>query len=431
MAHLMGDRSTTTARVLTMLAALLAAGLVFGVHDGPIVARRTPQPTVHDVQRLVQKYYVREIDDQALTRAALGGMMDALDPYSGFMPPRDAKSFRDDTEGQFGGLGIEITIEDGLVLVIAPLEGTPAFEAGILPGDRVIEIDGVPHEFRTAEEAARVLKGKPGSTVQLLVVHEGASRPVEVQITRAVIRVRSVKRPQIVDADRGIGYVRISQFGPETGNELREAVRELEAEGMRGLVIDLRSNPGGHLEAALSTADLFLSDGVILKTEGRIERRTRTATAEGTNQTLSLAVLVNGFSASASEIVAGSLQDAGRAVVVGTRTFGKGSVQQLIPLGEVGNESLLRLTTALWYTRSGKRIHRLPGVGPDEPWGITPDVIVSLEPAQLQRIYRAQSANGFRDSGAEHPPLWRPDDPELADPQLEAAVEALREKLGS
>ncbi|RME72615.1 MAG: S41 family peptidase [Planctomycetota bacterium] len=426
----MTERSPSPTRLLlTAVVAVLAAVVVFAVHDGPVVARRAPQPTVHDVQRLIEKYYVREVDPDRLTEAALRGMTEALDPYSSYLSPEEAKAFRDDTEGEFGGVGIEITIEEGLVRVIAPVEGSPAFEAGVLPGDRIIEIDGVAHEFRSVEQAAKILKGPPGSRVVLTVVHEGANEPVELTIERAIIHVPSVSPPEIVDPARRIGYVRVAQFSPETGRELREAVATLVRAGARGLVLDLRSNPGGHLEAALACADLFVADGVLLRTEGRTEHRTRVAHREGTNTDLVLAVLVNGYSASAAEIVAGALQDAGRAVVVGTRTFGKGSVQQLIPLGPPGHEALLRLTTALWHTRSGRPIHRPPGAGSDEPWGIRPDVEVELDPARLQRIFRAQAVERFRHAGAKEPIVRTAATGD--DPQLEAAVRSIRERLDS
>ncbi|GIW71037.1 MAG: hypothetical protein KatS3mg102_0579 [Planctomycetota bacterium] len=307
----------------TLFAALLAAVLAFVVHTGPTVARRQPQATFSDVKRLIQEHYVRPVDEQELTWAALRGMVQALDPYSAFLTPAEARSFLDETEGEFGGLGIEITVEDGLVLVIAPLEGTPAFEAGMLPGDRIIAIEGEAREFRSAEEAARVLKGPPGTRVRLTVVHPGESRPVEIEITRAVIHVPSVRRPELLEPQAGIGYVRVAQFGPEAGKEVRAAVERLRADGMRALVLDLRSNPGGHLEAALEVADLFIREGVLLRTEGREGARSYPARAEGTIADLPLVVLINGYSASASEIVAGALKDAGRAHLIGTRTFGK------------------------------------------------------------------------------------------------------------
>lgn len=414
------------------VAALLGGALALFVHTGPFWPRRLPRATVADVKDLVRDRYVKEVDDRTLEYGALRGIASVLDPYSSFIPPVEASEFRDDTDGALSGVGIEITIEKGYLTVIAPLEDSPAWEARILPGDRIIEIDGKVHEVASVEEAARLIKGPPGTKVRLTVVHEGGTKAEEVELVRRRLAVPSVKRPRIVDAARGIGYVRIAQFGLRTDVELAAAVRSLLGRGAKALVIDLRSNPGGHLDAALGVSDLFVDSGVILRTISREPGESRDYAAspperpEDAIPPIPLAILVNGSSASASEIVSASLQEAGRAIVVGTRSYGKGSVQTVISLdGDERGEAILKLTTARFFTAKGRPIQKDPDASEEDVWGVRPDVVVELDARRLLEAFRRQDALAAREAGGG---TVKPEElPE--DPQLDAAVHALTRRL--
>jgi len=430
------------------VAAVVGSTIALVLHEGPLTAPRRPGANVADVKSLVRDRYVKELDDRTLEYGALRGIAASLDPYSAFFPPEDASDFRDDTDGELSGIGIEITIERGFVTVIAPLEGSPAWEAKLLPGDRIIEFDGQPREVATVDEAARLIRGKPGTKVRLTIVHEGATRPEEVEIERRRITVPSVKRPRMVDAARGIGYVRATQFSPTTDAEIHDAVKGLVARGARGIVLDLRSNPGGILEAALGTVALFVPEGEILRTLARDPAESRVYHAADYTQdravpsTLALAVLVNGSSASASEIVSAALQEAGRAVIVGTRSYGKGSVQSIIPLaGDARGEAILKLTTARFVTAKGRPIQRDQDAKDEDAWGVRPDIVVPLDARRLQDVFRRRDALSAREAGAV-PASGAPGDAATApsataaqeplpDPQLDAAVEALLARLSA
>lgn len=408
-------------RALSVASAFVVALLAITVlHKGPPQAARELSASVASVLPIIEQRYVQTVDVNALQQAAIKGAVDQLDSYSGFMTPNDARAFRDLTEGQFGGLGIEITVEAGVVIVIAPIEGTPASDAGILPGDRILAVDGVEHCFRSAHEAAKVLKGDPGSMVRLLVQHAGEPGPVSIEVERAIIHVSSISRPHILDSTSGLGYIRIQQFSPNTDAELEEALEKLTQEGMRALVLDLRSNPGGDLRASIACADLFVDKGVLLRTVGRSDNTEYKATVESTIMRQPLVVLVNGYSASAAEILAGALKDADRAQVVGVRTFGKGSVQQVIGLAD---GSLLRLTTARFYTSSGRPIHKADDAAAGDEWGIDPHVYVALDAGLLQRLYRRMTRMQYGGSA-------NPSEVVLhLDSQLAKGVELLREQL--
>lgn len=410
------------------VAALIALALA-ALHVDPAAGRPARRGTLEDVKHIVETRYFRDIDDRELEYHAIRGLFDALDPNSAFFTPEEARSFREETDGHFAGLGIEITVEKGLVTVITPLEDTPAFQAGILPGDRIIEIDGKPREFQSAEEAARMLKGPPGTKVTLTILHEGATRAEEITLTRREIDVKSVRYARLADEDRRVGTVKISQFKPGTARDLKAALEALLARGMQALVLDLRQNPGGHLDEAVAVADLFLEEGLIVRTVGKdaTQLSERYAEREGTLPPIPLAVLINGGSASASEIVAGALKDLGRATIVGTRSFGKGSVQSLLTLAD---DSIVKITTAHYYTRSGRPIHREEDAKESDPWGIIPHVAVDLEPKKLMEIYRQRAALEFRAGNGKAATAPPPPNGELLrDPQLEAAIELLRKKL--
>jgi carboxyl-terminal processing protease len=321
-----------------------------------------------DVFERVRSDYVEKPDDGKLVESAINGMLAGLDPHSSFM---DGKSFRDmqiQTRGEFGGLGIEVTMEDGLVKVVAPIDETPAAKAGILANDIITHLDDEAVQGLTLNQAVEKMRGPVNTKIRLKIMRKGQDKPIEVSITRDVIRVRAVRsRPEGDD----VAYIRVSQFNEQTTDNLKKAIADLSnqipADKLKGYVIDLRNNPGGLLDQAISVSDAFLEKGEIVSTRGRNTEETQRFNSRAGDLTKGkpVIILVNGGSASASEIVAGALQDHKRATILGTRSFGKGSVQTIIPLG--GGNGALRLTTARYYTPSGKSI---------QAKGITPDIEV-------------------------------------------------------
>lgn len=317
-----------------------------------------------DVLALVQSDYVRDVDSKELVEGAIKGMLSTLDPHSGYLDPSFYQDLQVQTKGEFGGLGIEITIRDGLLLVVAPMEGSPAEKAGIKPGDSIVKIEGKFTKEFTLVDAIKRLRGPKGSPITISVYRKGSSDLLDYTIVRDRITVRSVRSRLM---DDGYGYVRISQFMETTADDLRRALQALTEKApnkkLKGLLLDLRNNPGGLLTQAILVGDLFLSEGVIVYTDGRdkTEQQKFFAHAKGTQPSYPIVVMVNGGSASAAEIIAGAFKDHGRALVVGSQTFGKGSVQTITPLG---NGGAVTLTTALYYTKSGNSIQQY-GVKPD------------------------------------------------------------------
>src|SRR3954454_17110142 len=320
-----------------------------------------------DVFERVRTDYVEKPDDSKLIESAINGMLAGLDPHSSYM---DSKSFRDmqvQTRGEFGGLGIEVTMEDGLIKVVAPIDETPAAKAGIMANDIITHLDDVPVQGLALDQAVEKMRGPENSKIKLKIVRKGQDKPIEVSITRARIQVRSV-RSRLEGDD--VGFIRVTQFNEQTTEDLKKAITELSARAgdkLKGFIIDLRNNPGGLLDQAVSVSNAFLERGAIVSTRGRTAEETLrfNARAGDLAKNKPVIVLINGGSASASEIVAGALQDHRRATVIGTRSFGKGSVQTIIPLG-AGNGAL-RLTTARYFTPSGRSI---------QADGITPDITV-------------------------------------------------------
>jgi len=320
-----------------------------------------------DVLAIIQKSYVEEVDVKELIYGGIRGMLGTLDPHSSFLSPEMYQDMKADTHGEFGGVGMEIVIRDGKLTVVAPIEGTPAYEAGIEAGDVIQSVDGQPVEKLELMQAVRKLRGAKGTAVTLTIWRESFEKPKTYTIIRDIIQIRSVKGRML---EPGYGYVRVSQFQEKTGTDLRrqlEALRAEPAAPFKGLILDLRNNPGGLLDQAVSVSDLFIDEGLIVYTEGRESgsQMRFTATAEGTEPAYPMVVLINGGSASASEIVAGALGDHGRAVILGERSFGKGSVQTIVPLSD---NSGLRLTTARYFTPNGISI---------QAKGISPDIVVS------------------------------------------------------
>src|SRR6187549_1859868 len=321
-----------------------------------------------DVFERVRADYVEKPDDAKLIETAINGMLAGLDPHSSYM---DSKSFRDmqvQTRGEFGGLGIEVTMEDGLIKVVAPIDDMPAAKAGVMANDIITKLDEEQAQGLTLNQAVEKMRGPVNTKIKLTIMRKGQDKPIEVSITRDVIRVRSVRMRTEGD---DIGYIRVTQFNEQTSDGLRKAISDITAQiqndKLKGYVLDLRNNPGGLLDQAISVSDAFLERGEIVSTRGRNAEETQRYSARAGDLTKNkpIIVLINGGSASASEIVAGALQDHKRATLIGTRSFGKGSVQTIIPLG-AGNGAL-RLTTARYFTPSGKSI---------QAKGITPDIEV-------------------------------------------------------
>ncbi len=308
-----------------------------------------------DVYARIKRDYVVEVDDQTLLEYAIRGMLSGLDPHSSYLDSEEFRELQIGTTGEFGGLGIEVGMEDGFVKVIAPIDDTPAQRAGVKAGDLIIRLDETPVKGMTLNDAVKIMRGKPGTDIVLTIVREGLDAPIKITITRDIIRVRSVKSRML---EEGYGYVRISQFQSKTADNLLEAIADLQEESdnsIKGLVLDLRNNPGGVLNGAVAVSDAFLKKGLIVYTEGRVnDSKLRfNATPDDILDGAPLVVLVNQGSASASEIVAGALQDHHRAIVMGVPTFGKGSVQTILPLS---NGTSVKLTTARYYTPSGRSI---------------------------------------------------------------------------
>ena len=313
----------------------------------------------------IKSHYVEPVEDKVLLEHAIRGMLSGLDPHSNYLDPEAYKDLQVGTSGEFGGLGIEVTMEDGFVKVMAPIDDTPAQRVGIKSGDLIIRLGEKTVKGMSLKDAVDVMRGKPGTDINITVIREGEEKPLKFTVTRAIIKVKSVKYSSL---DEGFGYVRITQFQAHTGENLEDALKELkkEAEGdLKGLVLDLRNNPGGVLNAAVSVSDAFLEKGLIVYTEGRVRdsQLKFKATPADLLDGAPIVVLVNGGSASASEIVAGALQDHRRAVIMGTQTFGKGSVQTILPLPN-SNSAALKLTTARYYTPGGRSI-QVEGITPD------------------------------------------------------------------
>ena len=321
-----------------------------------------------DVFEVVRAAYVEKPEDSKLVESAINGMLAGLDPHSSYMDPKSFRDMQVQTRGEFGGLGIEVTMEEGLVKVVAPIDDTPAAKAGVMANDVITHLDDAAVQGLTLNQVVDKIRGPVNTKIKLTIVREGAEKPIEVTIVRDIIRVKSVRwHPQGSD----IGYIRITQFNEQTTDGLKQAINELNAQlgadKIKGYVVDLRNNPGGLLDQAISVSDTFLEKGEIVSTRGRNPGETQRFNARPGDMTKGklVIVLINGGSASASEIVAGALQDQKRATLIGTRSFGKGSVQTIIPLG-AGNGAL-RLTTARYYTPSGHSI---------QATGITPDIEV-------------------------------------------------------
>lgn len=351
----------------------LILGMLLAIGQGVFAQKTNPSgstlpleelKTFTDVFTKIKRDYVVSVDDRTLLENAIRGMLSGLDPHSSYLDSDAYKELQVGTTGKFGGLGIEVGMEDGFVKVIAPIDDTPAKRAGVEAGDLIIRLDDTPVKGLSLGEAVKIMRGDPGSDIILTIIREGAKKPLKITITRDIIRVKSVKSRMLDDK---FGYVRVTQFQSNSGDNLINAIEKLKKKtnnNLNGLVLDLRNNPGGVLNAAVAISDAFLEDGLIVYTEGRIEDSSLkfNATPRDVMEGAPIVVLVNGGSASASEIVAGALQDHKRAVIMGIKTFGKGSVQTILPLPN--NAAALKLTTARYFTPSGRSI-QAQGIVPD------------------------------------------------------------------
>jgi carboxyl-terminal processing protease len=381
---------------------LVVAGLLgFVLLDRSEVLNAEPSNIFPELQKfsdcldIIQKYYVEEVDPGKLIDGAIKGMTSVLDPHSAYLTKEDYKEMQITTTGSFGGLGIEVGIRDGVLTVITPIEGTPAFKAGVRPGDRIIKIDNSPTSDMTIEEAIKILRGPKGTKVILTIQREAGEKPMDFTITRAIIHIESVISQMI---EPGYGYIKIRNFQVDTSEAVRKAMQKMGT--VKGLILDLRYNPGGLLDQAITVSDLFLSEGKIVYTDGRRpEDRTEYVahTKEGTFVGFPMVVLINGGTASAAEIVSGALQDNKRAVIVGVRSFGKASVQTIRPLSD---GSALKLTIARYYTPSGRSI---------QAKGIEPDVVVEQkitvkEETQAQAFIREKDLKAHLEPKGEETP---------------------------
>jgi len=391
-------RRTSMALLVILVASFWTAG-AWADQSKPPKNENPPEEDIYELHKLlidtldqVEQYYVEDVTRRELIEAAIRGVLSELDPYSNYISPEQMDRFRRSVESEFGGIGIQITMEHGQLKVLSPLVGTPAYRAGLMAGDRIVEIDGESTaNLNSLDAAVRRLKGDEGTKVTLTVIHPGETEKQQISITREVIRIDTVlgdhRKPDgswqfMLDDENQIGYVRITAFSRNTAEELRKALSQLKKQGLRGLILDLRFNPGGLLTAAVEVSDLFISKGRIVSTKGRQSpERSWDARKKGTFEGFPMVVLINRFSASASEIVSACLQDHKRAVIMGERTWGKGSVQNVIVMED--HHSAIKLTTAGFHRPSGKNISR--STAEDNQWGVTPDQGYELKLPEQER----------------------------------------------
>lgn len=395
---------------------LLVGGRIYS-EESAATPREDPYESMSTFTKVLEQIRLHYVEPDRtaykdLTYGALRGLLASLDEHCEFMDPEEYKAMQEDTAGRFGGIGVVVGLRDGVLTVIAPMEDTPGFRAGLVAGDRLVEIDGKRTDSMDLGEAVKLMRGPAGTRVRIKVVHEGSTDIRSLEIERAVVSVASVKDARLLED--GIGYLRVVQFDERTAGALDESLRTLEKQGARALVVDLRNNPGGLLQSAVEVCSRFLPRGaMVVYTQGRDERQRQTFFVRSSVKTVAwpLVILVNEGSASAAEIVGGALQDHKRAVLVGQRTFGKGSVQTILPMDD---GSALRLTTSKYYTPGRRVIH---------DYGIEPDILIPVSPAEWARILRER---------AEEPPLPAavarpgPARPPARDIQMERAVDVLK-----
>lgn len=399
--------------VLVLLAAVLVS-----MFAGAVMAKRLPShggvyenlKVFTEALSYVESNYVEEVEAEKVIQGAIRGMLRTLDPHSSYMPPDVYREMQVETEGRFGGLGIEITMRDDVLTVVSPIEGTPAFRAGIQPGDQIIKVDGESTKEMSLVDAVKKLRGPEGSAVTISIFRQGFTEPKDFTLSRAVIQIKSVRWTKLQD---DIGYVKLRSFHKTTEEELEEALQDLGEQHIKTLILDLRNNPGGLLEQAIAVSNVFLDGGqLIVYTKGRLPNQNMKGFSKsgGFHVSYPMAVIINGGSASASEIVAGALQDLHRATVIGTQSFGKGSVQTIIPLSD---GSGLRLTTAKYYTPKGGEIHGK---------GITPDIVI-------ERPQETENQEGEQKALRSRRNIELPGNDLSDDPQLQKAVDFLKTQV--
>ena len=399
--------------ILVLLAAVLVS-----MWAGAVMAKRSPsQGGVYENLKVftealsyVESNYVEEVEPDKVIQGAIRGMLKTLDPHSSYMPPDVYREMQVETEGRFGGLGIEITMRDDVLTVVSPIEGTPAFRAGIQPGDQIIKVDGESTKEMSLVDAVKKLRGPEGSSVTVSIFRQGFTEPKDFTLSRALIQIKSVRWTKL---QNDVGYVKLRSFHKTTEEELEEALQDLGEQHIKTLILDLRNNPGGLLEQAIAVSNVFLDGGqLIVYTKGRLPNQNMKgfSKSEGFHVSYPMAVMINGGSASASEIVAGALQDLHRATLIGTQSFGKGSVQTIIPLSD---GSGLRLTTAKYYTPKGGEIHGK---------GITPDIIV-------EKPQEAENQEGDQKTSRNRRNSELPGDDLSDDPQLQKAIDFLKTQV--
>jgi carboxyl-terminal processing protease len=402
--------------------AAIAAALAFIMFQGGTLRAQTDEmykklKVFSDVLSIIQKNYVEETKPEDLIYGAINGMLRTLDPHSSFMMPDMYKELQVETKGSFGGIGIEISMKKNILTIVSPIEDTPAYRAGLKAEDKIISIDGESTENMTLIDAVKKMRGPAGTTVIISIIREGFFEPKDFTLTRETIRIKSVKYKRLEDDT--IGYIRLSQFQENTGEEVSRALDDLEggAKPIQGLVLDLRNNPGGLLDQAVIVCDEFLEDGLIVYTQGRLSGQDMSFTAhpDDEKRDYPIIVLVNAGSASGSEIVAGALQDRHRAVVLGTTTFGKASVQTIIPLDD---GSGLRLTTALYYTPNGRSI---------QATGIVPDVIVKDKAVSITGEIKGMPIIKEKDLKGHFEPEGKPEG--AVAPELKKPDQAVEQEL--
>lgn len=416
-------------RPITWTLPLLAALLIF---CSPVV-RSAADQTYEDMKMLIEVLnlirdnYVQDVDVKSLVYGAAAGMVKTLDPFSQFLEPDAHKEMKTETEGEFGGLGIRIAIRDNILTVITPLPGTPAYRQGVLPGDRIIKIEGESTQDINIEQAVKKLRGAPGSKVTLTIGREGEKELKDFTLTRELIKIESIKSKML---DSEIGYIRLTEFTQRSALDFDAALKALQAKGMKNLVVDLRNNPGGLLNVAVDVCRLFVGNSrLIVYTEGRRQPKQEfRADASAPYADLPMVILVNHGSASGSEIFAGCLQDYHRAVILGSETFGKGSVQSVIPLAD---GSGLRLTTAKYYTPSGRTFHRDEKTGKG---GITPDILIEVPrdvevklQSQEEEIYGGKQKSEIKDKEAKDKE-GKEKEPFVKDEALDRAQQILKSR---
>ena len=408
------------------LGGLLSFGSIVVADKSTTMPAKTSPPDIpfadlqvfSEVFARIKEGYVEEVEDKQLIEDAIKGMLSGLDPHSTYLVSEELESFQEGTTGQFGGLGIEITMEDGYVKIISPIDDTPAKKAGLLAGDLIIQLDEKSVRGMTINKAIKIMRGEPGTDIDLMIARTGKV-PFKVTITRAIIKVESVKSRTL---SPGYGYLRVSTFQTRSAESVREAIAALHKENegaLKGLVLDLRNNPGGLLKAAAEISDAFLTEGLIVYTEGRLPDSAMRIKADPTDlmNGAPIVVLVNKGSASASEIVAGALQDQKRAIVMGTKTFGKGSVQTMVQLTET---AAVKMTTARYFTPSGRSI-QAEGIMPDV---VLSDVLVTAAEAQDYVALGEADLDGHIGQGEEEASSDVVDEDEATKTEEEIAVEA-------